>query len=277
MLVKVCKKARKYFSDAITDHVLSMVKTDIDPLRRDRMSRALCLITLFVPFKDSTFQTLLPLLRSGSPLWAANCKRFEGMMFYLLARSAKHCSCPDLSTDLPFYYCILIRHLKVPTPENSALKPEKILYHTKTAVNIVKGQLNSPVGSFAKFLAYSCSRDPVLLDGLAGFLASIDSFCHPANNGRWAKEILELLSEMIQYLTRIFSSRKGVLPESTLAQLVSMLWQPISKLVFSKNPAIASQAQGTVKFLSFLCPHYIRHQVMELGMVSLSSHCEVKS
>lgn len=275
MFVKVCKKARRHFAAEATDDLLAMIQDDIDPLRRDRMARALCLLAIFMPSTDAGLQRLVPLLRAHSPFWASNCKRFEGILFYLLSRCAKHCSNRDMTADLPFYYGILVRHLKLPAPEDNVQRPEKILYHTKTSVNIVKGQLRGPTSAFSSFVAYSCAANESLLDGLAGYLASLDSFCHPANHGRWAKEILDLLSDLTLSFARIVSLREDLFSESSLLKLGPILWRPISNLMFSRHSTTALHAQGIIKHLSYIFPDYIQKRALELAATSLSSYCEV--
>ncbi|PJF20009.1 hypothetical protein PSACC_00180 [Paramicrosporidium saccamoebae] len=209
-LIGLALKARKWFTDSATLHLVNAVSNDLTPLDRDRMTRPLCLLSIFLPSKGVSDPAILRLLHPNSPAWTANCKRFEVLLLSILARLSKNHESFEWADSLGFYFGLISRHLKIPQPEGNLHDSERILYRFKTSLGVVKGQLAGAPKLFAKFLTFAVVNDPKVLAKFCTFLSGLDSYCHPSNTGSWTEQVSNFLTNSAYYMARIVSTSSTI-------------------------------------------------------------------
>ncbi len=249
------------------------------------MCRALLVVALVLPIVPETFSTIERLVAVGGKGWMGACKRFDSILFYLIATLAKRRHAlhgatasglaseggdetHDLSQRASFYFTAIAGHLKIPPPEATGCIPERTMYRSQDAMRLVKGALAPPVKSFAKWLAYAVVDAPeAIMPLLQAFIMSIDSYCHPSNAGKWTDELVQLLHMNILYVARIASSappgalaicREGMGLKKLYA---AAMWAPLERLVLAKNPYTAMAAISATKGLAYLEPSSVIPQI----------------
>jgi hypothetical protein len=266
--IVLAKKARRWFASDSTMLIIEKVKGDLDVQDWDRMTRAICLLTIFV--QSARSEELLELLAPESFIWAAGSKRFEVLLFTTLARAAKYTTSVRWSDKIAFYMGIMNRHLKLPQPEANEQSGEKMLYRHKTSLGTVRNEFPSAARAFGKFLAHALVKDHLVLEQLRTFMLGLDSYCHPSNVGRWTEEISNMISRNIEVMARIVSlDMDGSIPTEIKAEYVRIMWEAVKKLVFGKHPMTVLAASNAARHLIYLHRETVESELLGMAASSL--------
>lgn len=278
-LVKLLRFVRRHFHPEATLEILQELQPLLNPID-DQMTKAIALLSRFIPSDTPFIDNVLNVLRPDSPVWSSTLSKNESFLMNLLCRIArKNIGKIDWSDWNPFLFRLLSNHLSLPRTCSqraafnlSGAQPKKYGEPEPLGDQVFRDFNHSFLHAFSKWITCAIKSNDnehqdYMLSTILTFLQSYETFFHPSNNGGWSIKLSSLVLSLIGRLARRQSiecqkdsSNQSILVSMSnpqIEQFLRYLWKLVSMLLLSKNSIVVVSACSSARYLANLAPELV--------------------